>query len=125
MYSNLHPVIVYSIPSETGSAPSPAEAPKSKKKAEGGQPKPTFVRGPSPENQKRLDYILQRTTEEPGISSPVIAKELGISTLQTSQLTDRLVKAGKIVVHKIEGGVRTNYTPEAFKNRPKETPAST
>ena len=65
-------------------------------------------RGPNPENQRRLDYIVQRTKEVPGITSPTIAKELGISTLQCSQLTDRLVKAGTIVIKKV-GPIRTNY----------------
>jgi topoisomerase IA-like protein len=70
---------------------------------------PPVPRGPSPENAARLDHILKRSTNEPGVASPILAKELGISTLSCSQLTDRLVRQGKLVIRKVDGGVRTNY----------------
>lgn len=73
-----------------------------------GSPVP---RTPSAENQARLDHILKRTAEEPGVTSPTLARELNISTLQCSQLTDRLVKRGELLIIKIAGGVRTNYLP--------------
>lgn len=63
----------------------------------------------SPENQKRLDHILKAVHGKPGVTSPTIARELGISTLQCSQLADRLVRRGEIRVEKIEGGIRTYY----------------
>lgn len=71
-------------------------------------------RGPNPENAKRLEHILERTTAEPGITSPTLADELGITTLQCSQLADRLVRDGAIAVFKLASGVRTYYTPKAF-----------
>lgn len=74
---------------------------------------PPVPRGPSPENQKRLDHIVARANKEPGVPSPTIAKELNMSTLQLSQLADRLVRKGKIVLVKIAGGVRTYY-PEGY-----------
>lgn len=70
---------------------------------------PAVPRGPSPENQARLDYIVQRAASEPGVTSPTIAKELGIGTLTCSQLADRLVRKGQIQLHKVAGGVRTYY----------------
>lgn len=66
-------------------------------------------RSVSPENQKRLDFILKAVQQNPGVSSPTIAKELEISTLQCSQLADRLVRKGEIVVKKVEGGIRTYH----------------
>jgi len=65
-------------------------------------------RSPSPENQARLDYIVQRTESEPGVSSPTIAKELEIGTLPCGQLADRLVRKGDILLHKV-GSLRTYY----------------
>lgn len=66
-------------------------------------------RGPSPENAQRLQYIKERTEQEPGVTSPTIAKELEISTLSCSQLADRLVRKGEIQLRKIAGGTRTYY----------------
>ena len=71
-------------------------------------------RGPSPENAERLDHILERTKAEPGIPSPTLAVELDITTLQCSQLADRLVRNGDIAVFKLANGVRTYYTPKAL-----------
>lgn len=71
-------------------------------------------RGPSPENAERLDHILERTKAEPGIESPTLAAELDITTLQCSQLADRLVRNGDIAVFKLANGVRTYYTPKAL-----------
>lgn len=70
---------------------------------------PGVPRAPSPENQARLDYIVQRAASEPGVTSPAIAKELGIGTLTCSQLADRLVRKGEIQLLKVAGGVRTYY----------------
>ena len=70
---------------------------------------PAVPRGPSPENQARLDYITQRTESEPGVRSTAIAKELGITTLSCGQLADRLVRKGDIQLVKIAGGIRTYY----------------
>lgn len=64
------------------------------------------------ENQARLDHILARTKEEPGILSAALAGELGITTLQCSQLTDRLVKAGTIEFFKRANGQRMNFLPK-------------
>lgn len=95
----------------------PAEAPAKKT--------PPVPRGPSPENQARLDYIVQRAANEPGVTSPTIAKELGIGTLTCSQLADRLVRKNEIQVHKIAGGVRTYY-PAGYdmSTIPAEAPAA-
>lgn len=65
-------------------------------------------RGPSPENQARLDYIVQRAASEPGVTSPTIAKELEIGTLACGQLADRLVRKGEIQLYKV-GSLRTYY----------------
>lgn len=89
---------------------------------------PGVPRAPSPENQARLDYIVQRAASEPGVTSPAIAKELGIGTLTCSQLADRLVRKGEIQLLKIAGGVRTYYPagydmasiPAAAPEAPKE-----
>lgn len=67
----------------------------------------------SPENQARLDFILRAVEGKPGVTSPTIARELGISTLQCSQLADRLVRRGEIRVEKVEGGIRTYYPAPA------------
>lgn len=71
-------------------------------------------RGPNPENAKRLEHILERTKAEPGITSPALAAELEITTLQCSQLADRLVRDEQIAVFKRANGVRTYYTPKAL-----------
>lgn len=84
---------------------------------------PKGPRGPSPENAQRLQYILDRTTQEPGVASPTLAKELGISTLSCSQLTDRLVRKGEIVVKKNDKGVRQNY-PAGYVFPEPEAPAA-
>lgn len=70
---------------------------------------PKSPRGPSPENQARLDYITQRAANEPGVHSPTIAKELGMTTLACGQLADRLVRKGEILLHKLADGKRTYY----------------
>ena len=94
--------------------------------AETAAPKaPPVPRGPSPENQARLDYIVQRAASEPGVTSPTIAKELEIGTLTCSQLADRLVRKGDIQLRKTAGGVRTYY-PAGFdmSTIPAEAPAA-
>lgn len=57
-------------------------------------------RSASEVNQARLDHIMTRTKAEPGVESRVLAGELDITTLQCSQLTDRLVKSGEIEIFK-------------------------
>lgn len=66
-------------------------------------------RGPNPENVQRLEHIVTRAKQEPGVTSPTIAKELGISTLSCGQLADRLVRKGDIQLHKMLSGMRTYY----------------
>lgn len=84
---------------------------------------PKGPRGPSPENAARLQYIIDRTNQEPGVASPTLAKELEISTLSCSQLTDRLVRKGEIIVKKNDKGVRQNY-PVGYTFPEPETPAA-
>lgn len=72
------------------------------------------ARGAGPENQARLDHILARAKEEPGIESPKVAHELQITTLQCSQLADRLVRAGTLGVFKLANGTRTYYMPKVL-----------
>ena len=83
---------------------SAAQAPETTKKDSG--------RAVASDNAERLEYILKRTKEEPGVTSPTLAKELDITTLACSQLTDRLVKKGELSIFKLASGVRTNYMPK-------------
>ena len=83
-----------------------------KKKAE--DKTPSRGRAPSAENQKRLDTIVSMTEKTPGVASRVIADKLDITTLQCSQLADRLVEAETIKVFKLANGQRTYYPPKGF-----------
>lgn len=67
----------------------------------------------SSKTQERLNTILETTKAQPGVTSPEIAKILDISTLTCSQLGDRLVKSGQIVLVKLPSNVRTYYRPGA------------
>lgn len=84
-----------------------------KKKAEETK-NPTRGRAPSAENQKRLDTIVAMTEKTPGVASRVIADKLNITTLQCSQLADRLVEAETIKMFKLANGQRTYYPPKGF-----------
>lgn len=88
--------------------PKAAEATETEKSTKAAAP----GRAVREENQARLDHILARTKEEPGILSAVLAQELGITTLQCSQLTDRLVKAGTLEFFKRANGQRMNFLPK-------------
>lgn len=103
-------------------AKKPLPAAATKTTAAPAKPAPAVSRGRGPnlENQSRLDTILARTKAEPGVESRVLADELGITTLQCSQLTDRLVRSGEIEIFKKANGVRTNWLPKDLaKNLPK------
>lgn len=90
-----------------------ARTPKAVEASETQNPKKaTPGRAVREENQARLDHILARTKEEPGILSATLAQELDITTLQCSQLTDRLVKAGTIEFFKRANGQRMNFLPK-------------
>lgn len=87
-----------------------AKAPKAPKEPKEAKPKaPPVPRGPSPENQARLDKVIELAAAKPGITNPEVAKELGMSTLACSQLIDRLVKKGKLQLVKGERSVRMYY----------------
>lgn len=64
------------------------------------------------DNDGRLEYILKRVTEEPGVLSAEIAKELGITSLACSHLGDRLIRTGAIEIFKLANGARSNYLPK-------------
>lgn len=67
-------------------------------------------RSTRPENQARIEYILKRVNEAPGISSPDLAKEMEIPSMATSHFGDRLVRQGLIkMVKKVPTGTRTYY----------------
>ena len=66
----------------------------------------------SPKTQERLAHIYKRTQEEPGILSATLANELDITSLQCSQLGDRLVNQGLIEVFKLANGARANFLPK-------------
>lgn len=61
------------------------------------------------ENLARLEHIKARLTEEPGVSSADLAREMKITSLSCSQLGDRLVKKGEVVLRKLMNGQRTYY----------------
>lgn len=87
-----------------------AKAPKAAKEPKEAKPKaPPVPRGPSPENQARLDKVIELAAAKPGITNPEVSKELGMSTLACSQLIDRLVKKGKLQLVKGERSVRMYY----------------
>ena len=92
--------------------PKAAEATKTEKSTKAAPEAAAPGRAVREENQARLDHILARTKEEPGILSSALAQELGITTLQCSQLTDRLVKAGTIEFFKRANGQRMNFLPK-------------
>lgn len=74
-------------------------------------------RQPSEETQKRIDHILARVKEEPGILSADLARELDMGSLPCSQLGDRLVKSGQIAMFKLASGQRSYYMPGVLKRK--------